>query len=115
MPFDPADYVPRELLAEWEQRDPVRGYGERLLATGVADQVELEEIQERCTIEITDAINAFAEASPFPDGATVEEESMRHRVKLHRSHSKSQPSAVTLVLRPPNSSKIAAASSPILR
>ena len=69
---DPADYVPRELLAEWEARDPVRGYAERLLANGVADQIELDEIQERCTIEITDAIN-FAEASPFPDAATVEE------------------------------------------
>ena len=30
---DPADYVPRELLAEWEKRDPVHGYAERLLAT----------------------------------------------------------------------------------
>lgn len=69
---DPADYVPRELLAEWEKRDPVNGYEERLLQAGVVDQVELDEIKERCAVEITDAIN-FAENSPFPDPATVEE------------------------------------------
>lgn len=69
---DPADYVPRELLAEWEKRDPVIGYEERLMRAGVVDQVELDEIKERCAVEITDAIS-FAENSPFPDPATVEE------------------------------------------
>lgn len=69
---DPADYVPRELLAEWEKRDPVIGYEERLMQAGVVDQVELDEIKERCVVEITDAIS-FAENSPFPDPATVEE------------------------------------------
>jgi pyruvate dehydrogenase E1 component alpha subunit len=69
---DGAEYVPRELLAEWEARDPVRTFAERLLTTGVADQVELDEINHRCTVEITDAI-AFAEASPFPAAETITE------------------------------------------
>lgn len=69
---DGADYVPRELLAEWEARDPVRIYAERLVAKAVVDEVELDEIKHRCTVEITDAIE-FAEASPFPDPATVTE------------------------------------------
>jgi len=69
---DPADYVPRALLAEWEKRDPVSGYEEHLLAANIVDQVELDEIKERCAVEITEAIS-FAENSPFPDAATVEE------------------------------------------
>lgn len=69
---DGAEYVPRELLAEWEQRDPVRCYAERLLEQGVLDQTEIEEIKHRCQVEVTDAIE-YAESSPFPDPATVEE------------------------------------------
>lgn len=67
---DGAEYVPRELLAAWEAKDPIRRYEERLLAEGIADREELDEIGRRCEIEIEDAI-AFAEASPWPDPATV--------------------------------------------
>ncbi|MCE7982060.1 MAG: thiamine pyrophosphate-dependent dehydrogenase E1 component subunit alpha [Caldilinea sp. CFX5] len=69
---DGAEYVPRELLAEWEKRDPVVTYEVRLMADGVADEVEIDEIKQRCTVEITDAIQ-YAESSPFPDPSTVEE------------------------------------------
>lgn len=69
---DGAEYVPRDLLAEWERRDPVVTYEARLMAQGVADQVEIDEIKQRCTVEITDAIH-HAENSPFPDPNTVEE------------------------------------------
>jgi pyruvate dehydrogenase E1 component alpha subunit len=67
---DGAEYVPPELLAEWEARDPVRCYAERLLGAGAAGQAELSEIDRRCAVEIDDAI-AFAEASAWPDPATV--------------------------------------------
>ncbi len=69
---DGAEYVPRELLAAWEAKDPIRRYEERLLAEGIADREELDEIGRRCAVEIEDAI-AFAEASPWPDPATVTE------------------------------------------
>ncbi len=69
---DGAEYVPRDLLAEWEKRDPVVTYETRLMADGVADEVEIDEIKQRCTVEITDAIQ-YAESSPFPDPATVTE------------------------------------------
>ena len=69
---DGAEYVPPELLAEWEVRDPVLCYAARLLADGVAGQAELDEIERRCAAEIEDAI-AFAEASPWPDPATIGE------------------------------------------
>jgi pyruvate dehydrogenase E1 component alpha subunit len=69
---DGAEYVPRELLAEWEKRDPVRNYEAKLLADGLTDQAELDELQQRCAVEVTDAI-AFAEQSPLPDPASVNE------------------------------------------
>ena len=67
---DGAEYVPAELLADWEARDPVLRYGVRLIAEGIADPIELDEIGQRCEIEVEDAV-AFAEASPWPDPATV--------------------------------------------
>ncbi len=67
---DGAEYVPRELLDEWEARDPVRCYAAKLVHEHVADAVELEEIDARCEVEVEDAI-AVAEASPWPDPVSV--------------------------------------------
>jgi len=69
---DGAEYVPRELLEYWETRNPVTNYAKRLLDEGVFDQAELDEIQQRCEVEIADAVE-YAESSPWPDPATVEE------------------------------------------
>ena len=69
---DGAEYVPRELLEQWEARDPVRCYRQKLLDEGVADETELAEIARRVEVEIADAL-AQAEASPLPDPATVEQ------------------------------------------
>jgi pyruvate dehydrogenase E1 component alpha subunit len=66
---DGAEYVPRELLAEWEARDPVSGY-RRKLAAAAATAEQLDEIDRRCREEVEDAL-AFAEASPWPDPSTV--------------------------------------------
>ena len=67
---DGAEYVPRELLAEWEKKDPVARYQAKLLAEKVTDSDELNEIRQRAAVEIEDAIE-FAEASPLPDPETV--------------------------------------------
>ena len=67
---DGAEYVPRELLAEWEARDPLSNYQARLIAEAVADGAELAEIDQRCKVEVEDAV-AYAEASPWPDPATI--------------------------------------------
>jgi pyruvate dehydrogenase E1 component alpha subunit len=66
---DGAEYVPRELLAEWEARDPVIGY-RRTLAVSGASATQLDEIDRRCREEVEDAV-AFAEASPWPDPSAV--------------------------------------------
>jgi pyruvate dehydrogenase E1 component alpha subunit len=69
---DGAEYVPRDLLAAWEARDPVRRYRDLLLSTGAATPDEIDAIARRCTDEIEDAV-AFAEASPWPDPGRVTE------------------------------------------
>jgi pyruvate dehydrogenase E1 component alpha subunit len=66
---DGAEYVPRELLAEWEARDPVLSYRRRLAALGVSED-QLEIVDRRCRAEVEDAV-AFAEASAWPDPSTV--------------------------------------------
>lgn len=67
---DGAEYVPPELLAEWEQRDPVKLFREKLVSSGVADAVELDEIGHRAAVEVAAAIEA-AEASPLPEPSSV--------------------------------------------
>src|SRR5262245_38339897 len=66
---DGAEYVPRELLAAWEARDPLVCY-RRKLAAAAATALQLDEIDRRCRDEVEDAV-AFAEASPWPDPSTV--------------------------------------------
>ena len=67
---DGAEYVPPELLEEWETRDPVEGQRRRLLAGGVCDPARLKEIDAWARTEI-DAAVAEAEAAPVPHPDTV--------------------------------------------
>ncbi len=69
---DGAEYVPPALLTEWEAKNPVLTFEQRLLAQGLVDQDEIDEIKHRCEVEITDALE-YAEACPLPDPATVAE------------------------------------------
>jgi pyruvate dehydrogenase E1 component alpha subunit len=66
---DGAEYVPRELLADWEARDPVMVF-RRKLAAATETTKQLDEIDRRCREEVEDAV-AFGEASPWPDPSTV--------------------------------------------
>jgi TPP-dependent pyruvate/acetoin dehydrogenase alpha subunit len=66
---DGAEYVPRDLLATWEARDPVVSYRRTLATSGVPED-QLAAIEQRCRAEVEDAV-AFAEASPWPDPSTV--------------------------------------------
>lgn len=62
---DGAEYVPPELLAQWERRDPVRRYATQLLETDV-DPTDLETLDRLAEEEISSAV-AEAEAAPMPD------------------------------------------------
>jgi pyruvate dehydrogenase E1 component alpha subunit len=68
---DQAEYVPRELLATWEARDPLPRFRGTLMSHGVSAE-ELDAVVRRCEAEVEDAMT-FAETSPWPDPATVTE------------------------------------------
>ncbi len=63
-------YVPREIIDEWEARDPIARYERVLLARGVASQEGLDETVERIHAELDAAVRE-AEASPMPDPASA--------------------------------------------
>jgi pyruvate dehydrogenase E1 component alpha subunit len=65
-------YVPKELIETWQRRDPVMRFEQYLRAQKMLDDVELAEIETLIQKELDDA-QAFAENSPYPDAATLEE------------------------------------------
>lgn len=67
---DGAEYVPAELIAEWQARDPLDLFERRLLDDGVVSPGDLKELAQRCAAEVTAAVEA-AEAGEWPDPATV--------------------------------------------
>ncbi len=66
---DGAEYVPPELVAQWERRDPVRRYRNQIAAGGV-DATDLATLDRIAEEQITEAV-AEAEAAPMPDPADV--------------------------------------------
>ena len=69
---DPADYVPRETLAQWQQRDPVALYEKTLIEQGVLDSEKAGGIREAARQKAIEA-RKKALADPLPDPATVEQ------------------------------------------
>jgi pyruvate dehydrogenase E1 component alpha subunit len=69
---DPADYVPRDLLAEWAKRDPVEEFAATLTDLGVLDEQGVKAITEEVHQVALDA-RKQAIADPLPDPSTVEE------------------------------------------
>lgn len=66
---DGAEYVPEELLSEWEAKDPISRYGARLLELGV-NPMRLAEIDSDAYTRIETAVKA-ALAAPDPEPETV--------------------------------------------
>ncbi len=67
---DGAEYVPAELLTDWERRDPVDAIRTILEEAGHPAH-QLDEIDSSTRAEADDAVE-FALASPWPDPSTVE-------------------------------------------
>ncbi|MBX0326531.1 thiamine pyrophosphate-dependent dehydrogenase E1 component subunit alpha [Oscillochloris sp. ZM17-4] len=63
-------YVPRDLLAEWERRDPIMLLETHMRGMGLLDDAGLAALLAQIEAELDEA-QAFAEASPYPDGASV--------------------------------------------
>ncbi len=64
---DAAKYVPRELLEEWKQKDPILKVERLLTQLGYANEAAFHEIGERAKKEVEAGVE-FAERSPFPEG-----------------------------------------------
>ncbi len=69
---DPADYVPREMLEEWQKRDPVQLFEDVLLEHGVIDEEVATKTREAARQKAIEA-RKKALADPLPDPATVEQ------------------------------------------
>ena len=64
---DSAKYVPRELLEEWKQKDPILQAEQMLQQIGYADGTYFQDVEERVKKEV-EAGAEFAEQSPLPEG-----------------------------------------------
>lgn len=62
---DPARYRPREEVAEWLAKDPIKRFRERLLQEGVLTAEEIQKIEAEAAAEIEEAVR-FAMESPYP-------------------------------------------------
>jgi TPP-dependent pyruvate/acetoin dehydrogenase alpha subunit len=65
-------YVPKELLAEWRQRDPILRFEAALREQGLLDDPGLSDLLARIESEVDDAIT-YADSCPYPDPATLED------------------------------------------
>ncbi len=60
-------YVPKELLEEWRQKDPIERFEKYLAGRGLLPEQIRAEIERQALAEIDEAVE-FAESSPLPDG-----------------------------------------------
>ena len=63
---DDAGYVPKELVKQWEAKDPIDAFRGFLLSNKVAEKVELDEIEKRIMHVLEQSVKGALEA-PFPD------------------------------------------------
>jgi TPP-dependent pyruvate/acetoin dehydrogenase alpha subunit len=70
---DAAEYVPQELFAEWEKKDPIARLEKLMLKMRATTQQAIEKMYEKVKGEIDDAV-VYAESSPMPEGSSVTED-----------------------------------------
>lgn len=59
-------YVPKELLEEWERKDPIKRHSNMLLKSGAITPKDFEDIRAWAKAEVDRGVE-FAENSPFPE------------------------------------------------
>jgi TPP-dependent pyruvate/acetoin dehydrogenase alpha subunit len=67
---DAAEYVPQSLWDQWGKLDPIARLQSRMLEKGWATEAEFDASRARVRREVDEAV-AWAEASPYPDPATL--------------------------------------------
>ena len=68
---DPAEYVPKEMRAYWEARDPIALYEKFLTAENILDPAGKKEIDDKLEVLLA-AEREFAENSPMPPAEFAE-------------------------------------------
>lgn len=68
---DGHEYYPKGILEKWESKDPILQLETELVDRGLLSSQQIQDIEAETKSEIEDAI-AFAEGSPYPDGAEAE-------------------------------------------
>ena len=63
--IDPAKYRPKEEVAEWLRKDPIKQFKEKLLQENVVLEAEIQQIEKEVLTEIEEAVE-FAKESPYP-------------------------------------------------
>jgi pyruvate dehydrogenase E1 component alpha subunit len=63
---DAKGYRTKEEEAEWEKRDPIKIYSERLIKAGLISADEIKTMEKEIDDEIENDIIKFAEQSPEP-------------------------------------------------
>jgi TPP-dependent pyruvate/acetoin dehydrogenase alpha subunit len=69
---DPAEYVPKEMRAYWEARDPILLYEKFLTSEGLLDEKSKKEMEEEIE-KLLSAERDFAENSPMPPAEFAEQ------------------------------------------
>ena len=69
---DPAEYVPKEMFAYWQARDPIALYEKYLTENKIWDSTTKSELDARIEKELKDDLE-FAEKSPFPPPELAEQ------------------------------------------
>ena len=67
---DGAEYVPREMLEEWKQRDPIALHRAHLIDSNIASESTLDQLDVAARERIAEAIET-AENAPFPDASSL--------------------------------------------
>lgn len=62
--FDAELYRDKDEVEEWKQRDPLKLFGDWILAAGLAHEADLSAIEDAIVAELTAAVD-FAEAAPW--------------------------------------------------
>jgi pyruvate dehydrogenase E1 component alpha subunit len=67
---DPEEYRTKEQVETWRRRDPATTFGDRLVQEGVMSGEQRDELDRRAQARVDEAV-AFADASPFPEPASL--------------------------------------------
>jgi TPP-dependent pyruvate/acetoin dehydrogenase alpha subunit len=69
---DDAFYVPKELAASWEQRDPIQNLLSYIERSHLTAEFDRTSIDERIAREVDEALR-WAEECPLPDASTQDQ------------------------------------------